>query len=414
MSKQQQLQLKNRLKVILCEFPVFDSLFFNLTVNAGSRYETRENNGITHLTEHIISRKMFDTLNNHKWIKHYITSDLDAFTNRSITNYHFYTHKNDFQLGIKLIKDNCWPKNLNNQIIKTEKNRIIEEILENKAEPFYEHERLVEQNYIKNNAFSYEILGTPSSLKKISKKDIEKFIQQYYAPNNMVLVISGNFSANKLIKSLKENLNQKPAQLNTYQKINSTQNKIIIKQTKSAQNYFSLYQPIFDIKAEDFIKLNFLTEILNSYLYYNLENKLSLYNWRAGLTGYDEFANFFIETQFNPGKTELFSKQMLSVLNTFKKSLTNSDLKYLKQKQAKNNQIDNGYPRLCAETASFYKSVFNQNISYHQIQKIIDSITLKELDQLFDQLIDKEKRFAVITGKIKNKNKIQDIWKLKS
>ncbi|MCX6741333.1 MAG: insulinase family protein, partial [Candidatus Parcubacteria bacterium] len=68
-------KLKNNLTVIICHYPNFNSLYFDLAIKVGSRYENKDNNGLSHLAEHLLQKKAINSLKKHPWIKHYINNN---------------------------------------------------------------------------------------------------------------------------------------------------------------------------------------------------------------------------------------------------------------------------------------------------------------------------------------------------
>ena len=75
----------------------------------------------------------------------------------------------------------------------------------------------IRKNTIKVNPYKESIIGTVKEVKSITKELLEKCYYKFYNPNNMFLVVTGNFDKEKLLNAIKEN--QKNKKFNTSNEI---------------------------------------------------------------------------------------------------------------------------------------------------------------------------------------------------
>lgn len=409
-------KFNNGLTLIICNYSNYNSLYFDLAIKVGSRFENKNNNGITHLTEHLIAKKAMDSMKKHTWIKSYINENFSAYTLDHRTNFEFSLHKNDLNKGIKFLSEILKQDNFKEKDIKFEKKIILEELLELKDNSNFIYQQQKKKKYYRKNPLSFETLGTEKSLKKVLQKDIKNFINTYYQPENIILTVAGCVNDKELvqlIKSLKFT-ERSTKQINGFQKYKYIGDRFCFIDNKSYQNHFGYYLPIFNKNAEENIKWEFFVEILNHYLFYMITKELSCYSINTNITTYTDFSNFFIESSFEPKKTLLFYNTLQKVLKKFKKSLSIKEFNYLKNRKLINLDLDKDYPREFANVVAWHAFMFGtkRTISLFEQQKIIKSITLKNIYDCFDYIFKEHKGIVIISGQISKikKEQLRQIW----
>ena len=90
MSGFEKITLDNGLRLILAPLPAFRSITAIILCGAGSRYETRETNGVSHFLEHMFFKgtKARPTAAEISHALDEIGADYNAFTGKETTGYH--------------------------------------------------------------------------------------------------------------------------------------------------------------------------------------------------------------------------------------------------------------------------------------------------------------------------------------
>lgn len=174
---------------------------FGVTVNAGSRDEHPDENGIAHFIEHCIfkgteKRKAFHILNRIDGVG----GELNAFTTKEETCVYASFLKQYYQRTISLLNDIVFHSTFPQKELEKEKDVIIDEIYSYEDTPseliFDEFEQMV----FGRNGLGRLILGTPEKVKQFSSKDILKFINRTYCTDEIVLSSVGNVDFAKLVQ----------------------------------------------------------------------------------------------------------------------------------------------------------------------------------------------------------------------
>ncbi|HEY8499666.1 MAG TPA: pitrilysin family protein [Clostridia bacterium] len=180
--------------------PFVRSVSFGLWIGAGSRYETREQNGISHFIEHMLfkgtdtrtAEDIARTIDN-------IGGQINAFTGKECTCFYTKTLDEDLETAVELISDMLFNSTFEDVHIETEKKVIAEEIsmYEDYPEEMV-HDMLTEEVW-SGNSLGYPILGNYYSVAGITRDDILNHMRTFYVPENSVISVAGNFDEKRLV-----------------------------------------------------------------------------------------------------------------------------------------------------------------------------------------------------------------------
>ena len=135
-------------------------------------------------------------------------SGTNAFTTFEYTAYEIFG-SNDIIKNVGHLLDFVQDKALSDDIIDNERNIIIEEAKMGKNNPgqrlFYESNKAL---YNVNNKRN-EIVGSVKDINSITKQDLNLVYDTFYRPDNMFIVITGNFNPYEIATMIKENQSKK-------------------------------------------------------------------------------------------------------------------------------------------------------------------------------------------------------------
>lgn len=180
-----------------------DSLVSHLgiTVLAGSRFETPEQEGLAHFLEHCIfkgtkHRKAFHVLSR----LDSVGGELNAYTSKEeMVLYASFTN-NHLTRAMDLLADITQNSSFPEREIEKEKEIVLDEInsyLDSPGEKIFDD---FEGLLFQNHSLGYNILGTKESVASFTKKDLEAFMKKHYVTENTVISYVGNASIDRLTK----------------------------------------------------------------------------------------------------------------------------------------------------------------------------------------------------------------------
>lgn len=213
---------KNGIRLAVENIPQAKTISCFFDFNAGSVYEKEDENGIAHLIEHLLFS------GTKKRNKFKIRNDLDnintifnASTSISKTRFYIKNIVEFFEDAFEVYADILQNTTFNISNIKKEKSIVEDEIIRYKD---INHDVLNEATklaYFKGTGYDKVILGTKSSLEKITRKQIVNFYNSHYTPNNLIVSFAGKITmqeAKELLKKYltEEFLNRKNTEYNEY------------------------------------------------------------------------------------------------------------------------------------------------------------------------------------------------------
>ncbi len=408
--------LRNGLTCILCPFENFRSVYFDLAVRVGVRYEAKNMVGLSHLTEHLVATSVINSLKKHPWQKHFVaTNNFHAYSLVDRTNFEFTIDKKNFASGITFLKKILRLSNISHECLQTEKLLVQEEYMnaqEDSKRRFYD---FIDREYFGQNPLAHPISGKTKNLDRFSLDDVRAWRAQYYVPTNMILTVAGGIShdsfqalMNNAFSSF-SNLQKRPVTVPFVHR----ENKVSFFPFSSNQIHFVFYLPVTDISAEKNLRFEFLVGVLNEYIFYTLQAKSKVYSVQVDSRTYEEFFNFAIESAFSPEKTIIFVKSFFHSLSSFLPSFKPKDLNYAKAKFIERITIDSDYPKENANMIAWYAFMFGttQILDFAEQEKIISRLTIRDIHADFQSLV-ASKGALFVGGKLNNTltRSIERLW----
>lgn len=192
MSHITQSRLPNGFRIATETIHGAQTVAFALSVGVGARYETKEQHGISHLLEHM-AFKGTATHNARALAEAFdlMGGNVNAYTSNESTVYYVKVLKDYAEEALQLLCDIVRTSSIDAEELERERGVILQELAMHNDTP----DDLVFDHY---HALSYakqplgrSILGTETSIKAHSRKDICDFIATHYVPSRMVLSAAG-------------------------------------------------------------------------------------------------------------------------------------------------------------------------------------------------------------------------------
>ena len=170
-------------------------------INAGSRDEREDEQGMAHFIEHTIfkgtkRRKSYHILNRIESVG----GDLNAYTTKEETCiYASFLHEHyerTLELFSDLVRNSVFPE----KEVRKEKEVIIDEInsyQDTPAELIYDE---FEELIFAGHALAHNILGTKKHVRSFNRKKVVDFFQRQYQPGRMLISSVGKIPFNRLVR----------------------------------------------------------------------------------------------------------------------------------------------------------------------------------------------------------------------
>lgn len=178
-------------------------------IPAGSKEEIKVPDGIAHFLEH----KMFEQEDGVDPFSYFSESGTGANASTSFDNtqYIFYGTKN-FEDNLRFLLKYVNEPYYTDENVEKEKGIIAEELKMYEDMPDWQCETKLREAIYKVHPRRVDIGGTVEEIMKITKEDLYTCYNNFYSPNNMFLLVVGNFdkdAASKIVHEMLDKLSNK-------------------------------------------------------------------------------------------------------------------------------------------------------------------------------------------------------------
>lgn len=265
--------------------PSFESSTVLVMVGAGSRYETRENSGISHFLEHMGfkgTKKRPSAISISTLIDG-IGGEFNAFTSKEATGYYIKSSSNHIDLCMDVLSDMLTNSLFNPKEIDKERGVILEEINLYEDTPVRKIGDIYERLLYKDTSMGWDISGEKDVIKKIQREDFLKYMASLYSAGNITVVVAGGIDIAKTEK-LVEKYFGKMKNFNTlkYTKVKENQKKpaLLIRKKTTEQVHIAIGVRTVPSEHPDRYPLSILAAILgggmSSRLFHEVREKRGL------------------------------------------------------------------------------------------------------------------------------------------
>ncbi len=208
------LRLKNGLRVLLVEDHAAPVISLAVNYNVGSRNERQGRTGFAHLFEHM----MFQGSENIGKSEHFILvsnngGDMNGTTDQDRTLYFETLPANQLELILFLEADRMKGLDITQTNLDNQRNAVQEERrLGVDNQPYGKLREKFGETMVDNFAYHHSVIGSMEDLNAATVEDVKDFFRIYYAPNNAVLALVGDFKTEQTLPKIKKYFESLPSQ----------------------------------------------------------------------------------------------------------------------------------------------------------------------------------------------------------
>ena len=186
--------------------------YCGFAIDAGTRDEAENEQGMAHFVEHLIfkgteKRKAWHILNRME----HVGGALNAYTNKEETVVYAAFLTEHLERALELLGDIVFHSTFPQHEIEKETEVIIDEIQsyeDNPSELIFDD---FEDMIFRNHPLGRNILGKPDLLRSFRTEDVLSFTRRFYQPGNMVFFVQGQYDFKKIVRLAEKHLADVPA-----------------------------------------------------------------------------------------------------------------------------------------------------------------------------------------------------------
>ncbi|MGN1060322.1 MAG: M16 family metallopeptidase [Candidatus Coproplasma sp.] len=188
-------QFDNGIRLIVKQMSGLMSVSMGIIVGTGAAYESDSEDGISHFIEHMMfkgtkKRTAFQISDR----MDAIGAQVNAFTSKDVTCYYAKSTSNHAEDAFEILSDLFLNSVFPEDEMVREKGVVIEEISMNEDTPDDLCLDLLSQAFFGQKNYGRNILGSKDNVSGFTRKDIKKYLDARYTPDNIVISMAGNIS----------------------------------------------------------------------------------------------------------------------------------------------------------------------------------------------------------------------------
>lgn len=400
--------LENGLRIVTKELDNTKSVTVLILVGAGSRYEVREINGISHFLEHMFF-KGAQKYKNTKEVSEAIDGvggDFNAFTGKEYAGYYVKVADKHAGLAVDVLADMLIHSKFDPAEIDKERGVIMEEYNMYQDTPMYQIGWDFERLIYGDQPIGWDQVGTKEIIMGVQQKDFLKYRSELYTPENTVIAIAGNVDHDGIVEQIEKLFDFEKAK-KAYDFLPAKPfdggKRLYLRNKKTEQAHVMLGFPGYSELHKDHYAAKLLAIVLGG----NMSSRMFLSVREAqGLAYYinsttDEYTDTGTFTTNAGVSLDGIDKAIVAIMKEYKKVLDEPvpavELKkaqeFLKGKMVLRLEDSEEYAHLIGK----FELLYDKMKSPEEIMKQIDKVTVKDLHRVAQDLFkEQEARLAVI------------------
>lgn len=410
--------LSNGVRLIAEPIPYFRSVAVGIWVRTGSVNERKEQNGYSHFIEHMLFKgtERRSAMQISSEIDE-IGGQLNAFTSKECTCYYATVRDEHIDIAMDVLSDMFLHSAFDPAEIAKEKGVVIEEIhmVEDTPEDLV-HE-LSSSLYFAGHPLSRPILGPEQNIASLDRAGLVGYFNERYGPEEIVIACAGKIDSERFVDLCERHFGDyKAAPTAVKDKVppvtgNNSEGRYNGRVKDIEQLHLCLALPGVDSESEDLYTLSVLSNILgggmSSRLFQSLREEHGLvYTIYAYPTIYQAGGKLAIYAALNASQGVKAAQLIQEELNRLKDDLTQEEVTKTKE-QLKGNYIL-GQESTSSRMSAIGKGKLMRNFvrTEDQILALIEQVTLQDVRRLFAQMMESDRRYLSLVGRIEREEQM--------
>lgn len=415
--------LRNGLRIIAIPMKDAPSVTVMSLIEAGSEYETKDKNGISHFLEHMCFKGTIKRPTSLDISKEFdgMGASHNAFTGNEYTGYYGKAHPKFFDKILDIISDMYLNPQFPEAEMQKEKGVIIEEINMYEDLPQFKVQEVFTELLYGDTTYGWSIAGPKENIRNMKREDFVEYRKLHYVASKTVIVVAGNIQTKNAFKKIEKAFANTPTGKRILKKkVIEGQNKPAIKiQPKGTdQVHIVIGLRTFSIHDKRVPTLRVLSTILgggmSSRLFQKMREELGIcYYVKSSADHLTDHGHFTVSAGVD--KTRL-TQAVKGILDEIKK-IRDERVSDLELKKAKDYMTGHLYLGLESSDSlvEFYggQEVMREKLKMpKEVEKEIQKVTAKDIQKLAKQIMQDMALNMALIGNISNEEELKKIFTL--
>lgn len=414
--------LENGLRIVTKELENTKSVTVLILAGAGSRYEVKEINGISHFLEHMFF-KGAQKYKNTKEVSEAIDGvggDFNAFTGKEYAGYYVKVADKHVGLALDVLADMLIHSKFDPAEIDKERGVIMEEYNMYQDTPMYQIGWDFERLIYGDQPIGWDQVGTKEIIMGLKQEDFLKYRNELYTPENTVIAIAGHVEHDAVVEQIEKlfefEKRKKAYDFLPVQAFNG-EKRLYLRNKKTEQAHVMVGFPAYSEQHKDHYAAKLLAIVLGG----NMSSRMFLsVREQQGLAYYinsttDEYTDTGTFTTNAGVSLEGIDKAITAIMKEYRKVLDEpvpqAELKkaqeFLKGKMVLRLEDSEEFAHLIGK----FELLYDKMKTPEEIMKAIDKVTVKDLQRVAQDLFREEAARLAVIGPYEDEERFMKLLK---
>ncbi|MEP3244398.1 MAG: pitrilysin family protein [Sneathiella sp.] len=400
--------LKNGMRVISDPMSNLETSAVGVWVDTGARHEQPEENGISHVLEHMAfkgtaKRSALDIAESIEAVG----GHLNAYTSRDQTAYYARVLKDDVPLATELLSDILQHSTFENDELVREKEVIVQEIGQTNDTPddiIFDH---LQETAFSGQAVGRSILGTAEGVRGFSRETVSGYMKSRYLAPKMVLSASGAVDHDELVRLAEDHFSDLPVDGQTEMEGAHYTGGEYREERDLEQVHFALSVPGISYQDDDFYATQVLAGLLgggmSSRLFQEVREKRGLcYSVFSFSSSFADAGLFTVYAGTGDAQIAELGSVICDELIRATQTITDAEVDRACAQHKAGLLMGQESPAARCEVHARQMLIYGKVISPQEITEKIEEITPEHLKRVAGRLFQNTKPSLAALGPVKN------------
>ncbi len=418
----QRTTLSNGLRILTETMPHTRSVSISIYVGAGSRYETRDQAGLSHFVEHLLfkgterrptARELSEAIDS-------VGGLLNGGTDREITVYYVKVARPHFELAVDILLDMLRRPLFEAEEVEKERSVILEELRSVADSPAQQAEVLLDEIVFPDQPLGWDVAGFESTIMSISRDETLNYLHHQYVPNNIVVSVAGNISHDEVVNLIAGELDDwQPGEPASWFPATGCQQepRLVLKTKQTEQAHVSMALRGYSSRHPDRYAIDLYSilvgEGMSSRLFLELREKRSLcYDVHSYTSKYLDTGTFNVYAGVDTKKATDAVSAVLQELTLTRDGFSEAELQKAKELTRGRTLLRMEDTRNVSGWMGMQELLFGEVRSVDDVIADVDKVTTADLQRIAREILRQAHLSMAIVGPYRSHKRFASLLKL--
>ena len=400
--------LDNGTRVLTSPMPHTRSVSISVFVGVGSRYESEERAGISHVAEHLVFKgtEKRPTPAEISGAVEGVGGTMNASTEQEMTAYWCKLARPYLPDGLDLLIDMLRNSVLDPDEVERERLVVVEEQNMINDYPNQKVDAIIDEMLWPDHPLGRDIAGTRESVMGTTRDMVADFIAQHYFPSNMVISVAGNVEHDDVVKqvdALCDGWKSGTPPGWTPFEGRQVEPGFRLETRRIEQSHLVIAVPGISITHPDRYAVDLMSVVLgegmSSRLFIEIREKRGLaYDIHSGVTHFQDCGAFMIAAGVDPKRVYAAVDTILAEVGRLKETVPDAELDKAKRLSTGTLMLRMEDTRAVSAWAGAQEMLLGGVLEVDEVIESVNAVTAEDVRRVANELLQTEKLNLAVVG----------------